>query len=85
MAAAAPPAMAILGRATKSRGMLIAALIKQQMAIACTNSLRFCEVLRFCAEISFLLSAVVFSFCLCLDFFDLRLIFNITFRRLKAF
>ena len=77
MAAAAPPAIAILGRATNNRRMLTATLTKQLRAIACTNSLRFFEVLRFCAATSFLLSAVVFSLCLCLDFLALRLVFNI--------
>jgi hypothetical protein len=77
MAAAAPPIIAILGRATNNREMLTATLTKQLMAIARSNSLRFCEVLRFCAATSFLLSAVVFWLCLCLDFLALRLVFNI--------
>ena len=60
MAPAAPPATAILGLATNNRGMLRATLTKQLMAIARSNLLRFCEVLRFRAATSFLLSAVVF-------------------------
>jgi hypothetical protein len=53
-----------------------ATLTKQLMAIACSNSLRFCEVLRFCAATSFLLSAVVFSAMLVFRFLGFALGFQ---------